>query len=142
MPRRWPNTAPLFVQCGAGKLDGAHRVADLYTGPLWSTLRRVERETGIRRDVYVVSAKYGVVHMDKIVESYDAQAVEKPVQMHHVGADDMAKIIWMQGWGGCEVDFVGSELYGRILRAAGCRVNRLEARGIGYQRAALAQALA
>lgn len=142
MPRRWPGTSPLFVQCGAGKLQGAHRVADLYTGPLWSTLRRVERDTGIRRDVYVVSAKYGIVHMDKIVESYDTQAVEKPTQLHHVGIDDMAKHIWLQGWGGCHVDFVGSHLYALGLQAAGCQVLRLETRGIGYQRAALAKALA
>jgi hypothetical protein len=133
--------APLIVQCGAGKLPGAHRVADLYTGPLWSTLRRVERETGIARDVYVLSAKYGIVRMDKVVESYDAQAVDRVTEAHHVHVTELVRMVEAQGWRNCRVDFVGSALYAKVLEDAGCIVTRLESRGIGYQRAALAKAL-
>ena len=133
---------PLFVQCGGGKLPGAHRVADLYTGPLWSTLRRVERETGIKRDVYVLSAEYGVVRMDKVVESYDAVIMRRVTELHHRSVESVVEKVRGQGWNLCRVDFVGSELYAEVLREAGCIVNRLETRGIGYQRAALAQALA
>jgi hypothetical protein len=135
-------STPLIVQCGAGKLPGAHRVADLYTGPLWSTLRRVERESGISRDVYVLSAKYGVVQMDKRVESYDAQAVERVTEAHHVHVTELARMVEAQGWRNCRVDFVGSALYAKVLKDAGVIVNRLETRGIGYQRAALAKAAA
>jgi hypothetical protein len=134
--------APLIVQCGAGKLPGAHRVADLYTGPLWSTLRRVERETGIARDVYVLSAKYGIVRMDKVVESYDAQAVDRVTEAHHVHVTELVRMVEAQGWRNCRVDFVGSALYANVLEQAGVIVNRLETRGIGYQRAALAKAAA
>lgn len=133
---------PLIVQCGAGKLAGTHRVADLYTGPLWSTLRRVERESGVKRDVYVLSAKYGIVHMDKRVDSYDAQAVERVTEAHHVHVTELALMVESQGWNLCRVDFVGSALYAKVLEDAGCVVNRLESRGIGYQRAALAKAAA
>ena len=133
--------APLIVQCGAGKFPGAHRVADLYTGPLWSTLRRVERETGIARDVYVLSAKYGIVRMDKVVESYDAQAVDRVTEAHHVHVTELVRMVEAQGWRNCRVDFVGSVLYAKVLEDAGCIVTRLESRGIGYQRAALAKAL-
>jgi hypothetical protein len=133
--------SPLIVQCGAGKLPGAHRVADLYTGPLWSTLRRVERDTGIRRQVSVLSAKYGLVPMDKVVESYDAQAVERVTEPHHVHVTKLVELVQAQGWNLCRVDFVGSALYAKVLEDAGCVVNRLESRGIGYQRAALAKAL-
>ncbi|MBJ7482861.1 MAG: hypothetical protein JHD30_04805 [Chloroflexi bacterium] len=133
--------APLIVQCGAGKLPGAHRVADLYTGPLWSTLRRVERETGIARDVYVLSAKYGIVRMDKVIESYDAQAVDRVTEAHHVHVTELVQLVQAQGWNLCRVDFVGSALYAKVLEDAGCIVTRLESRGIGYQRAALAKAL-
>ena len=129
------------MQCGAGKLPGAHRVADLYTGPLWSTLRRVERETGIARDVYVLSAKYGIVRMDKVVESYDAQAVDRVTEAHHVHVTELVQMVQAQGWNLCRVDFVGSALYAKVLEDAGCIVTRLESRGIGYQRAALAKAL-
>jgi len=133
--------APLIVQCGAGKLPGAHRVADLYTGALWSTLRRVERETGIRRDVYVLSAQYGIVRMDKVVESYDAQAVDRVTEAHHVHVTELVQLVQAQGWNLCRVDFVGSALYAKVLEDAGCIVTRLESRGIGYQRASLAKAL-
>ena len=133
--------SPLIVQCGAGKLPGAHRVADLYTGPLWSTLRRVEREKGIARDVYVLSAKYGIVRMDKVVESYDAQAVDRVTEAHHVHVTELVRMVEAQGWRNCRVDFVGSALYAKVLEDAGCIVTRLESRGIGYQRAALAKAL-
>ena len=132
---------PLIVQCGAGKLPGAHRVADLYTGPLWSTLRRVERETGIARSVFVLSAKYGIVRMDKVVESYDAQAVDRVTEAHHVHVTELVRMVEAQGWRNCWVDFVGSALYAKVLEDAGCIVTRLESRGIGYQRAALARAL-
>lgn len=135
-------STPLIIQCGAGKLDGTHRVADLYTGPLWSTLRRVERESGISRDVYVLSAKYGVVQMDKRIESYDAQAVERVTEAHHVHVTELARMVEAQGWRNCRVDFVGSALYAKVLADAGVIVNRLETRGIGYQRAALAKAAA
>ena len=37
---------PLIIQCGEGKLDGEHRVIDLYTGPLWSSVRAVVAELG------------------------------------------------------------------------------------------------
>ena len=133
--------SPLIVQCGAGKLPGAHRVADLYTGPLWSTLRRVERESGVAREVYVLSAKYGIVRMDKIVESYDAQAVDRVTEAHHVHVTELVQLVQAQGWNLCRVDFVGSALYAKVLEDAGCIVTRLESRGIGYQRAALAKAL-
>jgi hypothetical protein len=133
--------APLIVQCGAGKLPGAHRVADLYTGPLWSTLRRVERESGIARDVYVLSAQYGIVRMDKVVQSYDAQAVDRVTEAHHVHVTELVRMVEAQGWRNCRVDFVGSALYAKVLEDAGCIVTRLESRGIGYQRAALAKAL-
>ena len=133
--------APLIVQCGAGKLSGAHRVADLYTGPLWSTLRRVERESGIAREVHVLSARYGIVQMDKVVESYDAQAVDRVTEAHHVHVTELVRMVEAQGWRNCRVDFVGSALYAKVLEDAGCIVTRLESRGIGYQRAALAKAL-
>jgi hypothetical protein len=131
----------LIVQCGAGKLPGAHRVADLYTGPLWSTLRRVERESGIAREVHVLSARYGIVQMDKVVESYDAQAVDRVTEAHHVHVTELVRMVEAQGWRNCRVDFVGSALYAKVLEDAGCIVTRLESRGIGYQRAALAKAL-
>ena len=90
----------------------------------------------------MLSAKYGVVQMDKRVESYDALAVERVTEAHHVHVTELARMVEAQGWRNCRVDFVGSALYAKVLEDAGVIVNRLETRGIGYQRAALAKAAA
>lgn len=133
---------PLVIQCGAGKLAGLHRVADLYTGPLWSTLRAVERESGIRRPVYVYSAALGILPIDAVVESYDAQLAERPSLPHHVSPAQSARQLVEQGWAGRHVEFVGSALYAETMQRAGLVVTRLEDRGIGYMRQALRLALA
>ena len=132
---------PLVIQCGAGKHLGTHRVADLYTGPLWSTLRAVEATQGIHRSVYVYSAALGILPIDAVVESYDAQLAERPSQPHHVAQLASATQIMSQGWADADVEFIGSALYANTLRGAGLRVTRLEDRGIGYMRQALRRAL-
>jgi hypothetical protein len=79
--------------------------------------------------------------MDKVVESYDAQAVDRVTEAHHVHVTELVRMVEAQGWRNCRVDFVGSALYAKVLEDVGCIVTRLESRGIGYQRAALAKAL-
>lgn len=133
--------APLLVQCGAGKHPGTHRVADLYTGPLWSTLRSVEAAVGIHRPVYVYSAALGILPIDAIVESYDAQLAARQTLPHHVSPAQSASQVASQGWSDTDVEFIGSALYAETLRRAGVRVTRLEDRGIGYMRQALRRAL-
>lgn len=140
-------TAPLIVQCGAGKLPGIHAVIDLYTGPLWSTLRKVRQELGVLPvPVYVLSARYGVVPVSRRVPSYNAVLDANPTEPHHVHPDSIVPLVSQQlrDHGIGVADFCGSQLYSDTLAAAGavvgCRVGGTPFRH-GIARAAMRQHL-
>ena len=138
-------TAPLIVQCGAGKLPGIHAVIDLYTGPLWSTLRKVRQELGaLPVPVYVLSARYGVVPVSRRVPSYNAVLDANPTEPHHVHPDSIVPLVSQQlrDHGIGVADFCGSQLYTDALVAAGADIrHRVGGKGIrskpGYARQAL-----
>lgn len=116
---------PVVVQCGAGKLPGIHPVIDLYTGPLWSTLRRVRDQLGrLPVDVYVMSAAYGLVPVQRRVPSYNALLSADPTERHHVHPDALVPQLREQL---CTlplqmVSFCGSQLYCDTLERAGANV--------------------
>lgn len=60
----------LILSCGARKRDASNPLpaGELYTGPLWSTLRK-HRKPGTR--VLVLSAEHGLIPEDKAIMPYD-----------------------------------------------------------------------
>ena len=133
---------PLIIQCGEGKLDGEHRVIDLYTGPLWSSVRAVVAELGgeLPLPVYVMSAKYGLVRADKVIETYNAVLAKRPRKNCEVSPEELVPLLREQmSELGADTDFVGGALYAETLRAAGFNVTELDTRGIGYKRQSVKQ---
>lgn len=62
----------ILVSCGSEKHSGKHKAKDLYTGSLFTA--SLEYAQHIKQDndrVYIVSGKYGLVPLDKEIESYD-----------------------------------------------------------------------
>jgi len=136
---------PLVIACGLGKLPGVHRVDALYTGPSWSIYRKGMRDRVVRGlgllsyDVYVLSAEYGIVPVDRRIASYDKVLKERPKKPNEVGIAAILSLLRRQvrEHGLVEVDVSGGELYADALAQAGLVVHRLDTRGIGYQNGAL-----
>lgn len=65
-----------LIGCGKTKLDGSHPARALYTGPLFRAALAHAERTADR--VYVVSARYGLLDLDRVILSYDETLSGKP----------------------------------------------------------------
>ena len=134
---RQAHPRPLVLQCGAGKLEGDHPVMDLYTGSMWTTVRKVVRQDlhgKVKTPIFVMSARYGVVPSTQVVASYDAVLKQRPRKDNEVAPQDLIPLLRSQlARVGGEVDFLGSTLYAETLERAGYVVNNLDPRGIGHK---------
>jgi hypothetical protein len=135
----------LVIACGEGKKRGVHPAHRLYTGSLWQTYRKRREEQEGRDwsgkhpalDVFVISARYGLVEETMPIANYNHRLVRSEVE-------DLAEKIREQirrfhsrlRWQG--VVFVGGKLYREVLERAGLEVEDLApGHGIGDKRAAL-----
>jgi len=59
----------LLVGCVQQKQSGRHRARELYSSPLFRGRRRYAEDAGC--PWFILSAKYGLVHPDEVIESYD-----------------------------------------------------------------------
>lgn len=78
----------LLIPCAEGKLEGTHKAIDLYKGALFDVYRKW-KPTENRPDVYILSAKHGIVHADTLLNDYEqpmtkerlAELLAKPVDL-------------------------------------------------------------
>jgi hypothetical protein len=78
----------LLIPCSEGKLEGTHKAIDLYKGAMMEVYRKW-KPTENRPDVYILSAKHGIVHGETLIESYEqpmtkerlAELMAKPVDL-------------------------------------------------------------
>jgi hypothetical protein len=64
-----------LLSCGKAKQPGQHPARDLYTSPLFRTsLAYLE---SVCHEVYILSAKHGLLELDARVESYDARLPQR-----------------------------------------------------------------
>jgi hypothetical protein len=65
----------MVIPCGAGKLDHAAPARDLYTGQMFRhTLAAAQAEAdAISGRVLILSARYGLVELDAILEPYNTK---------------------------------------------------------------------
>lgn len=138
--------ALLLIACSGAKLEGTHRAIDLYRGVMFDVLRKwMPAENA--PDVYIISAKYGLVHAHMILPAY-----EQPMTMERQRALIAAGFDMRQFQGSCfdNVFIAGGAMYRAVadvyvgrLRAAGIiqpgAVVRATSGGIGKQRGQLGQ---
>ena len=142
---------PLLIGCGGAKLPGVHRVDAIYTLGAWRIYRKAlaeraaEGRSPLPYDVYVISAKYGIVPADRKIAWYDAVLMERPKKSNEVDPATLLPLLQRQAleYGLTEVDVSAGKLYAETLEAAGLTVHRLdpEQRGLGDQTKALRQHL-
>ena len=69
----------LILSCGATKVKavGKVRAIDLYDNPLYHSVRRSIREGRTKDiDIYILSAKHGLMPFDQLIEWYDLKMDE------------------------------------------------------------------
>ncbi len=85
-----------IISCGAEKLEGVHKAADLYVGSFFKgNLKAAIAEFGID-NVFILSAKYGLVHASQEIESYNVKMgdegsisiIELAHQIKELGLDE------------------------------------------------------
>lgn len=142
---------PLLIGCGGQKLSGVHRVDEIYLKGGWAVYRKAlkERAMGglgpLAYDVYVVSAEYGIVPVDRRIASYDRVLAERPKKASEVTPASLVPLLRRQAleYGFTEVDVSAGRLYTEALTMAGFTVHRLDPdqRGVGDQNSALGRHL-
>jgi len=61
----------VLIGCGKEKLPGSHRAEDLYQGDLFKKSLEYARQIYPNADIYVLSAKYGLLPLNKVIACYD-----------------------------------------------------------------------
>jgi len=60
----------IFISCGGSKLDHSSRARDLYVGTLFKKSMAYAKTLN-PDEIYILSAKHGLLELDDIIEPYD-----------------------------------------------------------------------
>ena len=66
----------VFIGCGKSKRRGKHKACDLYVGVYFRTYLTFARCLVEDDRIFILSAKYGVLGLDQVIESYDFKLSE------------------------------------------------------------------
>ncbi|MCZ8255179.1 MAG: hypothetical protein O9327_05905 [Polaromonas sp.] len=145
----------LLMPCGASKLAIPSRADEIYTGPIWQSLRThgqaLLQEDHV--DLWVLSAKHGVLRREDWVEPYDQMMTPARVEELVPAVSKRVDQILAPGHRYGVVVFVGGHLYRGLMEKVAQHLQSkrvlvsgslvVEVHGqIGEQRARLAQVLA
>jgi hypothetical protein len=61
----------VIISCGAKKQDCAARAIDIYTGSYFQALRKWALSVTNERNIYILSAKYGLLPASKTIKPYN-----------------------------------------------------------------------
>lgn len=103
----------VVVSCGARKRDHPSKAGDLYTGPYAGAALRWARSVVPTHAIYILSAKYGLVPHDRVIEPYEMTLRDQRA----VGADVIAAQAASFGVAGqTDVVVVGGRGYVELAR--------------------------
>ena len=61
----------IIISCGKRKLEGKAKAKDFYIGSLYRQKLEYVSTLYPDNEFYIISAKYGLIHQDKVISSYD-----------------------------------------------------------------------
>jgi len=109
--------APLYlVSCVGQKRKERCAARDLYTSP-WFVKARAYVEAR-QAPWFILSAKYGLVHPDEVIEPYEATLNEMRIGARRLWADDVLRDLSPRIVPGTRVTFLAGEKYRDHLRPA------------------------
>lgn len=81
----------VIISCGAKKQDCAARAIEMYTGAYFQALRKWALSVTNERNIYILSAKYGLLPANKTIEPYNLKmGTNGCVTAEHVAAQARA----------------------------------------------------
>src|SRR5262245_7291325 len=80
----------VIVACGAKKLDRAARARDLYVGSYFRACLAYALAIAPAKDIFVLSAKYGLIGINDQIEPYDLKMGE-PGSITSIKLSDQAE---------------------------------------------------
>lgn len=102
-----------LVSCSKKKRAGMHRAAELYNSPLFKfSFRFASRSCD---EIWILSAKHGLVHPDKKIKSYNRSLKTVPRQEQRKWARRVAKAVTRHFPKGTKLEFYCGEVYLRDL---------------------------
>src|SRR5262245_25278639 len=102
----------VIVACGAKKLDRAARARDLYLGSYFRACLAYALAIAPAKDIFVLSAKYGLIGINDQIEPYD-------LKMGEPGSVTVSALSDQAGFAGLfdeEVTVLGGKSYVRVCR--------------------------
>jgi hypothetical protein len=82
----------VIVACGAKKLDREARARDLYVGSYFKACLAYALKIAKVKDVFIISAKYGLVGLNDVIEPYDKK-LGAPFSVTEFSLTDQAELL-------------------------------------------------
>lgn len=61
----------VLISCGKRKRSGVRSAVDLYSGSFFVSMLKLALCFAEREDIYILSAKYGLIHSEKQIRAYE-----------------------------------------------------------------------
>ena len=88
----------VLIGCGKKKLPCKSKAKDLYRGDLFRKSWAVAEKEYPKADMFILSAKYGLLNPDKEIEPYDVTLVGKRVAEKKAWAENVIEQIKKKGF--------------------------------------------
>jgi hypothetical protein len=82
----------VIVACGAKKIDREARARDLYVGSYFKACLAYALTLAKAKDVFIISAKYGLVGLNDVIEPYDKK-LGAPFSVTEFSLTDQAELL-------------------------------------------------
>lgn len=102
----------VIVACGAKKLDRAASARCLYVGPYFKACLAYALAIAKAKDVFIISAKYGLVGLNDVIEPYDKR-LEEPFSVTEFSLTTQAEQLGLLG---TKVTVLGGRKYVGLCR--------------------------
>lgn len=103
----------VILSCGRAKLVGRHKSVDMYTGNYFLQTLRYARSIKSDNDIYIVSAKYGLLKLHQTIDSYNL----KMGQPGSISADKVKQQADLYGVSNDSVMVIGGVKYVNLMRS-------------------------
>lgn len=124
----------LIISCSNKKIDGETKAGKIYDGTWWKVLKN--NRQGKDFNLFILSAKYGLIHEDTEIENYNLRFTSKKKPgVNEVSIDSMIEKVKNQvnDYNLKEVYFLGGKDYRKIIKETDLEVSFIgnDSDGIG-----------
>jgi len=125
-----------LISCGKAKQPGKHKARDLYVGTYFKTTLAYAMQQSDQ--IYILSAKYGLVELDQTLDSYELKITQMPKTQRKLWALGVLKQMRTKGIDTHEIDiYAGKPYYEHLLPHLQNATIMFEGLSMGYRMQAM-----